>query len=164
MYRVVMCAAAGALSLGSVAQADETLKWRQVQHATSEQTQQVGDVDGHHLAIYHIPGLAFFPDGSTDTSLAVGTQDFVLGSGGTVDGYYSITLADGSELWMKYTGTLKPVAGAVGKRVSFKGTAIVIGGKGRYAGAKGDGTWEGEATQAGPEGIAYADYVVNIKK
>lgn len=45
-----------------------------------------------------------------------------------------------------------------------KGTAIVVSGKRRYAGAKGDGTSEGEATQAGPEGIAYVDYVVNIKK
>jgi hypothetical protein len=45
-----------------------------------------------------------------------------------------------------------------------KGTAIVIGGKGRYAGAKGEGTFEGEMVNPGPEGIQYIDNVTNIKK
>ena len=33
-------------------------------------------------------------------------------------------------------------------KVMHKGTYVVVGGKGRYAGAKGDGTYEGEATQS----------------
>jgi dissimilatory sulfite reductase (desulfoviridin) alpha/beta subunit len=48
-----------------------------------------------------------------------------------------------------------------------KGTAIVIGGKGRYAGAKGDGTWEGVTTQpavTSDGAIQYVDSVINIKK
>ena len=43
----------------------------------------------------------------------------------------------------------------------------MIGGKDRYAGAKGEGTWEGEQTQASTqpgEAIAYIDVVINIKK
>jgi hypothetical protein len=46
--------------------ADETLKWRQVQHVASMQILQVGD--GHTLSLYRLPGIVFFPDGSTGTS------------------------------------------------------------------------------------------------
>jgi hypothetical protein len=47
---------------------------------------------------------------------------------------------------------------------TLKGTAIVIDSKGRYAGAKGDGTFEGRTIQSSGEGIAYIDNVINIKK
>jgi hypothetical protein len=42
---IIICALAGILSVP--AKADETLKWRIVQHYTSNQNQQVGDVDRH---------------------------------------------------------------------------------------------------------------------
>jgi hypothetical protein len=135
---ILACALAGVLSVP--AKADETLKWRHVHHATSFQTQQVGDVDGHTLNLFRLPGIAFFSDGGTGTSLVVGTSDVTSGVGATINGYY--------------TGT--------GKFPTIKGTAIVIGGKGRFAGAKGEGTFEGETV--GPEGIQYVDNVVNIKK
>jgi hypothetical protein len=143
MYRVLMCAAVGALFIGGVARADETLKWRHVQHYASNQSQQVDDVNGHFLGLVRMPGIVFFPDGSTGTSLVIGTYDAVPASGATANGYYSITFADGSELWLKYTGGNKVLP--TGK-IAQKGTAIVIGGKGRYAGAKGEGTYEGEQT------------------
>jgi hypothetical protein len=141
------------------AKADETVKWRHVQHAALDQFEKVGDVNGHNVGIYRLQGLALFSDGSTGTTLVVGTQDFTLGMGGTVDGYYSVKFGDGSELWMKFTGTVKP--GGTGK-VLQKGAAIVTGGKGRYAGAKGDGSWEGEETLSIT--TSYIDNVINIKK
>jgi hypothetical protein len=139
--------------------ADETLKWRHVQHTTSFQTQQVGDVNGHTLNIYRQPGMAFFPDGSTGTTLVFGTSDTVTGSG-PVNGYFNLKFNDGSELWTKYTGAVK----VDGTKVPRKGTFIVIGGKGRYAGAQGDGTWEGDGTPPGTDAISYIDNVINIKK
>jgi hypothetical protein len=45
--------------------ADETLKLRYVYHFVSNQTQQVGDVNGHTMGLSRIPGIVFFPDGST---------------------------------------------------------------------------------------------------
>jgi hypothetical protein len=141
------------------AKADETLKWRHVMLPTSFQVQQVGDVNGHSIGLVRLPGMAFFPDGSTGTSLVVGTNDVVTGVGGTVNGYYTVNLTDGSELWLKYTGTVK----YDGPRLGQKGAAIVIGGKGRYAGAKGEGTYEGAGT-TGAESISYVDNVINIKK
>src|SRR6516162_4000040 len=87
-------------------------------------------------------GIAFFPDGSIGTTLVIGTSDVTSGVGATINGYYTVNFADGSTLWFKYTGTTKPP--------TAKGTAIVIGGKGRYAGAKGEGTFEGAST-SGPD-------------
>jgi hypothetical protein len=141
------------------AKADETVKWRHVHHYASNQSQQVGN--GHTVGVIRMPGIAFFPDGSIGTSLVIGTYDAVPGSGSIGGGYYSITFADGSELWLTYTGENKVIPPG---RFVGKGTAIVIGGKGRYAGAKGDGTWEGEATGGAPDGIGYIDNVINIKK
>jgi hypothetical protein len=100
-----------------------------------------------------LPGIAFFSDGSTGSTLVVGTSDAV-GGGSTINRYYTVNFKDGSAVWLKYTG--------IGNPSVLKGTATVIGGKGRYAGAKGDGTWEGEP--AGAEGIGYIDNVINIKK
>jgi hypothetical protein len=137
------------------AKADETLKWRIVQHSTSNQTQQVDE--GHFLGLFRSPGIAFFPDGSTGTSLVIGTPDFVSGVGGTTNGYYNVKFADGSELWLKYTGTFE-----LGAKEKLRGTATVISGKGRYADAKGGGTWEGEGT-SGADPIQYIDNVINIK-
>jgi hypothetical protein len=43
-----------------------------------------------------------------------------------------------------------------------KGTSFITGGKGRYAGAKGDATYEGELIR-GPDGVGRFDNVINIK-
>jgi len=48
--------------------------------------------------------------------------------------------------------------------------ALVVGGKGRFAGAKGDGTWDTNATTvvanpaANTDSINYVDAVINIEK
>jgi hypothetical protein len=139
--------------------ADETLKWRHVQHNTSFQSQDVGDVNGHSLSVYQLPGIAFFPDGSTGSTLVVGTSDLTNGSG-TLNGYSTLTFSDGSAIFLKYGGTIK----VEGTKFPRRGTFAVIGGKGRYEGAKGDGTWEGDGTRVGPATISYIDNVVNIKK
>ncbi len=55
---IIICALASIL--GVPAKADETLKWRHVQHYTSNQSQLVGDVNGHVLGVVRLPGIAFF--------------------------------------------------------------------------------------------------------
>jgi hypothetical protein len=159
--RCVLLAAAALSTIVTSSFADETLKWRVVQHPASMQTQQVNDVNGHTLSLYRLPGIVFFPDNSTGASEVFGMADTVNGAG-TTDGYNSITFSDGSQLWLKYTGQLNG-----GKR---SGTFIVVGGKDRFAAAKGDGTWEARGTPfvgvANPDAnaIAYVDAIVNIKK
>jgi hypothetical protein len=164
MRRIILaCALAGILSVP--AKADETLKFRQVQHTTWVQSQQVGDVNGHLVGAVRQSGLIFNSDGSlAGTLLVIGTFDSVLGSEGTADGYGSTTFTDGSELWMKHHTIIK--YGPKGQPLQ-KGTSIITGGKGRYAGAKGDATYDGEQTQSSTlpgEAIAYFDAVFNIKK
>jgi hypothetical protein len=159
-YIIVILAAIFAVS----AKADETLKYRVAMHAASTQTQQVGDVDKHTLGLVRSPGIVFFSDGSTGTSSTIGTFDAVVGVEGTVDGYSLVNFPDGSELWFKYTGTAKTDAKG---QITLKGTAIVVGGKGRYSGAKGDATWETHQTQSVTlpgEALSYSDNVVSIKK
>jgi hypothetical protein len=143
------------------ASADETVKWRHVHHYASNQSQEV-PANGHILGVIRLPGIALFPDGSIGTSLVIGTYDFYAGSS-TGGGYYTVTFADGSELWTKWTGENKVIV--PGKPASKGGgTAIVVGGKGRYEGAKGEGTFETEATGGAPDGIQYVDNVITIKK
>jgi hypothetical protein len=155
MRRIILAwTLAGVLSMP--AKADEMLKWRQVQHTASFNSQQVGE--GHFVNLYRISALALFPDGNIGTITVVGTNDTINGSG-PVAGYLTLVLGDGSELWTKYTGTVTNASGM--KNSPRNGTMTVIGGKGRYAGATGDGTWDGNGNSAGPEQMAYIDVVVN---
>jgi hypothetical protein len=144
-YIIVILAAL----LAMPAKADETVKWRQVQHLASMQTLEVGD--GHTLNIFRLVGIVFFADGSTGTSVVIGTSDVVNGLG-PANGYGFITFSDGSELWTKWTGD--------GKLSGGGGTLVVTGGKGRFVGAKGDGTYELHILANGN----YVDDVANIKK
>jgi hypothetical protein len=160
MYRTILCAAAGAVIFAMPAKADEVLKYHTVLRITSpNQNQRVGDVERHFMGVLRAEGTASLPDGSTGTFVSVGTYDIVFGSGGTENGYTSLTFVDGSELWSKYAGTVK---WGETKNID-NGTAIITGGKGRYAGAKGDATYEGELIR-GPDGVGQFDSVVNIKK
>jgi hypothetical protein len=79
----------------------------------------------------------------------------LMGSG-PVSGYLNLKFNDGSELWTKYTGTVK----VDGNHVPRKGTFTVIGGKGRFAGwdLGGDG-----AQVTGTDAVNYIDSVINIK-
>jgi hypothetical protein len=160
-YVAVTLTTAALLSVGAstVTRADETVKWRHVQHNASVQSQDVGDVAGHALYLYQLPGIAFFPDGSTGSSLVVGMSDLTNGTG-TNNGYLTLKFNDGSVLFMRYSGTNK----AEGSKAPRQGTFAIISGKGRYEGARGDGTWEGDGTGSGPAAIVYIDGVVNIKK
>ena len=160
-YTVLALTMVTLLSIGTntATRADETLKWRHVQHNASVQSLDVGDVKGHSLYLYQLPGIAFFPDGSLGSTMVVGTSDLMNGSG-TNSGYSILNFSDGSALFMMYSGANK----IEGNRFPRQGTFTVIGGKGRYEGAKGDGTWQGDGTRSGPEAIIYIDNVVNIKK
>jgi hypothetical protein len=145
----------------SNAQADETLKFRLVMHATSAQSQEVGDVDGHLLNVARFSGLALFPDGSVGTSFLTASADYIKGAGTNL-GYVNLTLKDGSVLWYKFTGTAKPD----GTTTIFPEAPIsVLGGKGRFEGAKGDGTYSGtRLTPLATGADVYNDVVINVKK
>ena len=108
----------------SYARADETLKFRHIVHATSVQSQDVGDVDGHQMSVGRFSGIASFPDGAVGTTYFVFVTDYIKGSG-TFSTHNNLTLNDGSVLWYKVNGTTK-VEQAVSRS---EGTVAVVGGK-----------------------------------
>jgi len=145
----------------SSAWADETLKYRLFTHATNVQTIDVGDVDGHLLGVNRQSGIASFPDGSVGTAYFTALTDYVKGSGTALATYINVTFEDGSVLWTKGTNTTV----AEGNKSFFKGTLTIIGGKGRYAGATGDGTFTGARLAPLATGAdLYLDVTVNVKK
>jgi hypothetical protein len=149
------------LSLGAAsnAHADE-LKFRQVMHATFAQTQDIGDVDGHTAGINRHSGIVSFPDGTVGTTYLIAHTDYTKGAS-TFTAYNNITLKDGSILWFKSFGTTT-VDGTVS---NFKGTTTVLGGKGRFDGAKGDGTFSGARLSPLAVGAdLYVDFVIDVKK
>jgi hypothetical protein len=148
------------LSLGVAAKADETLKYRAVMHGVSVQPQEVGDVEGHALTLVRFSGITEFPDGTTGTGYFVGLADYTKGAGKGFT-YTNLTLEDGSVLWF----TQDQKTSVNGTKSIFEGTVKVIGGKGRFAGAKGDGTFTGARTVPLASGAdLYFDYVINVKK
>jgi hypothetical protein len=157
----IMLAAVALVGLGAFRPAyAEDLEFRAVMHATSVQTQDVGDVDGHVLGLVRASGIASFQDGSTATTSFVAQTDYVKGSG-TNTSYSSLTFDDGSVLWYKTSGT----AAADGARTIFKATITVIGGKGRFAGAKGEGGFNGARLAPLATGAdLFLDQRITVKK
>lgn len=141
------------------ARGDETLTFRMITHVTSAQSLDIGDVDGHVASLARFSGLAFFSDGTVGTVHFTSTADYTKGAG-TFTLYPILTFEDGSVLWLKSIGT-----GTVeGTKTQFVGTLTVLGGKGRFEGAKGDGTLTG--TRYTPLSVGadlVSDYTVNIK-
>jgi hypothetical protein len=144
----------------SNAHADETLKFRAIMHATSAQSQDIGDVDGHTASLLRFSGLASFPDGTVGTSYFTTTTDYIKGSG-TFLVYQNLMLNDGSALWFKTAGT----ATVEGTTTLLKGTITVLSGKGRFENAKGDGSVNGvRLTPLAAGAELYNDIVINVKK
>jgi hypothetical protein len=142
------------------ARADETLKFRAIMHATSVQSQEIGDLDGHAALLSRFSGLASFPDGTVGTTYFISANDYTKGAG-TFSVYNNLTLKDGSVLWYKTNGTTT----VDGTTSVFNGTVTVLGGKGKYEGAKGDGTVSGARLVPLAAGAdLYNDLVINVKK
>jgi hypothetical protein len=158
----IILAALALVGLGALrpAHADENIELRAVMHATSVQTQDVGDVEGHVVGLIRISGIASFQDGSTATASTVTYFDYVKGSG-TNASYSNISFDDGSVLWLKLDGSATPQ----GTRTILRGTATVIGGKGRFAGAKGDGGYNGaRITPLAAGADVFIDEMITVKK
>jgi hypothetical protein len=146
----------------SIARADEVLKFRMFLHSTFAQTQEVGDVDGHILGVSHFSGLAAFSDGSVGTATFTAAVEYVKGVG-TYHTYFTVTPSKDSTLWIKVDGTAKPEGITT---VFPEAPAIVVGGTGRFEGAKGDGKFLGgvRLTPLATGADLWNEFVINVKK
>jgi hypothetical protein len=104
---IIICAIAAIFAMP--AKADEVLEFRSVGHATSFQSQDVGDVDGHALILARLSGLASSPDGSVG-AVNWALQGDDLKGDGTWMTYVDVALKDGSVLRYKATGSQKLTA------------------------------------------------------
>src|SRR5262245_21024658 len=118
------------LGASSYARADETLKFRAIVHASSVQSQDVGDVDGHLMSIGRFAGIASFTDGGVRTTYFVFVNEYIKGSG-KFSTQNNLALNGGLVLLYKVNGTTR-----VEQTISrSEGTVTVVGGTGKYEGA-----------------------------
>jgi hypothetical protein len=162
---VLTMMAVGAIGFcaSSIARADEVVKFRMFMHAISVQSQEVGDVDGHVLYVGRYSGLASFSDGSVGPGTLTFTADYVKGAG-TFSTYFSVTPSEGATLWIKVDGTAKPEGTTT---VFPEAPATVVGGSGRFEGAKGDGTFVRGVRFTPLPGVPatlWNAFVINVKK
>lgn len=125
--------------------AAEEVAGRNVGHTQKVEMMEVGDVPGHFMGVNQFNGLTFYTKGPDNGEIVsrMGTTNFDVVQGkGTLTGYEGKTFKDGSTLFVKFRGTQTPTDG--GKRAALEGTWEITSGTGRYAGAKGSGTWKGE--------------------
>jgi hypothetical protein len=97
---------------------------------------EVGDVEGHIVAVYEQEGIITFSDGQVAEFKNSGTLDYVNWEG-VHRGYHTVTFKDGSTHTVRYEGTSKKTPeGRVGT-----GTHTFVGGTGKFAGIKGEGSY-----------------------
>lgn len=102
----------------------------------------VGDRAGHELIQTVREGTtqSADPDWSDVPVVNYGQFDLVVGSG-TVSGYTIRTHKNGDQSFYRYQGRLKVATGGNLQDSTGEGTVELVGGTGKFANAKGSGTW-----------------------
>ena len=110
---------------------------KNVQHNIAFSPIKIGDVETHIIGTYQHEGVAMIDGGEVGTSVNNGTLDYTKGLG-TYSGYVVFTFKDDSTYTEYYEGATK----MTDKGKVSTGTYKFIGGTGRYAGIKGEGTFQ----------------------
>ena len=143
---------AAGLVVPALAEAQDLGTSRRVQSTAEITSVEVGDVKGHVVGVVEFKGLTFFADGEIATHVNPATFDLTDGSG-PHQGYVVHYFDDGSTSVERYQGEAR--LSADGKRTTVEGSFECIGGTGRFAGLKGNGTYRGERLG----GLQTGDYV-----
>jgi hypothetical protein len=154
VWRARLLAVLGAtcLLVPGLAPAQDLGTSRRVQGTAEVTTVEVGDVPGHIVGVVEFKGLTFFADGEIATHANPATFDLTNGSG-PHQGYVVHYFDDGSTSIERYQGEARLSADS--RRTTVSGTFQCIGGTGRFAGLKGEGTYRGERLGA----LRTGDYV-----
>jgi hypothetical protein len=142
-FRVLACIAVIALFVGIAvvgdAQAGEKFKVRTVKQSVKWEQIEVGDQEGHIIAISEAKGIStnmegkWFADGWVQHYVALG--DFNPKTGIIVaHGYEQRTAPDGGKVCYQYEG--KQI-----RKDYWEGTYIILSGTGKFEGIRGKGIW-----------------------
>jgi len=133
---------------------------------SSMQTQEVGDVPGHTIALARSQGTnrntgpTEFMDGADIVNIE--TNDLVQGNG-THQGYVTFS-RDGQSTISSWSGKVTTVLGPDQRlATTIEGTWTTIGGTGRYAGAKGRGTYRGHMLSEKEVSVDWAGELSGVK-
>ena len=136
---------AGVLLVTGTAYAGEMQEsGRYVNLAPKTSCTKVGDVEGHVVCSFESQGVLFADSGEIGKRVVRGMVDLTKGVG-TNHGHSVTTYGDGSSRTVVWQGMAK--RDAQNARYS-EGTYTCIGGSGRYAGIKCNGTWRSEYQEA----------------
>jgi hypothetical protein len=154
MWHIRACVlfVATGLAVPALAQAQDLGTSRRVQGTVEVTTVEVGDVPGHVVGVVEFKGLTFFDNGEIASHSNPATFDLTNGSG-PHQGYVVHYFDDGSTSIERYQGEAR--LSADGMRTTVSGTFQCVGGTGRFAGLKGEGTYRGERLGA----LQTGDYV-----
>ena len=146
---VVICISI--FTIADLVVAGETINWQGTGFTTKFEQMEVGDVEGHIIAVSQ--GKQVFINkktGEKTVSISTNTMDINPKTGKvTLKGYGVGTAANGDQLIREQVGQ------AVGKG-HYKGTFTWLKGTGQYEGVKGGGTWESWTLS---KGVTYYEVV-----
>jgi hypothetical protein len=135
VFSVVVVNLAFAEEMTKVHATTVVTKWHQI---------EVGDAEGHIIAVYESKGV-WTAKGTDEQTVGISkaVMDFNVKKGeGTTKGYSERIHTNGDKMFSAYEGNL------VGKG-HFKGTWKWIGGTGKFEGLTGEGTWESKSMGPG---------------
>ena len=124
--------------------AGEKMKWHGATYTVKWEQIEVGDEEGHVVAVYQSKQIYFNEiTGAKTAGKTVNTIDINLKTGqGSSQGYGVTIDKDGDKSFRTHEG--KPVG-----KGHWKGTWTYVKGTGKYEGIKGGGTWD--QYQLGPQ-------------
>ena len=117
--------------------AGEKMKWHGATYTVKWEQIEVGDEEGHVVAIYESKSIYINEiTGEKTAGTSVNMMDINLKTGqGSVQGYGVSIDKDGDKSFRTQEG--KPVG-----KGHWKGTWTIVKGTGKYEGTKGGGTWD----------------------
>ena len=142
-------------TIASFVVAGETIKWHGTGYATKLEKIEVGDVEGHIIAIGQAKQVFINENtGEKIFGIAVNSMDINPKMGKlTVNGYGIKTAPNGDQLISEHMGQ-------AADKGHVKGTFSWVKGTGQFEGVKGSGTWESWALS---QGVYYYE-VVDIRE
>jgi hypothetical protein len=155
----ILLASIALATIGTSAMADETMKLHAVLHGVNIQSIPIGDVEGHQLAISKFAGLATLADGTIFKINFTSTADGNPAQKAHFKYYYQLSSDEGS-IWLVGDANVE----RKGDKYPLGGSFTIASGTGKYANAKGEGTFTGTRVSPLVTGVAesFNDITINL--